>query len=136
LQLSAEGNIQVVYPTTPAQFCHALRRQMLRSYRKPLIVMTPKSPLRMPEVVSPLESFTNGSFENLLVTTSDPKKTKRVILCTGKVYWDLLKFANEKGLKDETTFVRVEQLYPLDLPELAELKKRFAGASHWIRVQE
>jgi 2-oxoglutarate dehydrogenase E1 component len=108
----------------------------LRSFRKPLIVMTPKSPLRMPEVVSPLKDFTTGQFQNLLVTGSAPGKTKRVIMCAGKIYWDLLKFAAEKGLAGDTAFIRVEQLYPLDQPQLADLKARFSGAQDWVWAQE
>ncbi|MEQ1879075.1 MAG: 2-oxoglutarate dehydrogenase E1 component, partial [Bdellovibrionia bacterium] len=136
LQLCAEGNMQVAYPTTPAQFCHLLRRQMIRNYRKPLIVMTPKSPLRMPEVVSPLEDFTTGGFQNILVTGAEPDRAKRVIMCAGKIYWDLVKYANERGFDQDTAFVRLEQIYPLDRPQLADLKKRFARAHEWVWAQE
>lgn len=136
LQLCAEGNMQVAYPTTPAQLCHLLRRQMVRNFRKPLVIMSPKSPLRMPEVVSPFEDFTSGGFQNMLVTGAEPDRAKRVIMCTGKIYWDLMKYAIERGFDQETAFVRVEQLYPLDRPTLSDLKKKFARAHEWVWAQE
>jgi 2-oxoglutarate dehydrogenase E1 component len=136
LQLCAEGNMQVAYPTTPAQYCHLLRRQQIRPFRKPLVIMSPKSPLRMPEVVSPLVDFTKGGFKNMLVTGAEPAQAKRVILCTGKIYWDLMKFANENGFSKDTAFVRVEQLYPLDRPQLSDLKKKYLLAKDWVWAQE
>ncbi|HEX4925133.1 MAG TPA: 2-oxoglutarate dehydrogenase E1 component [Bdellovibrionales bacterium] len=136
LQLCAEGNMQVAYPTTPAQYAHLLRRQVVRNFRKPLVVMSPKSPLRMPEVVSHVDEFTNGHFQNLMITGAEPDRATRVILCTGKVYWDLVKYARERGFEHETAFVRVEQLYPLDRPQLADLKARFKRAHDWVWAQE
>lgn len=136
LQLSAEGNWQVAYPTTPAQYFHLLRRQMLRSFRKPLIIMTPKSPLRMPEVVSKKQEFLSGNFQNIIVTGADGRNSKRVILCSGKIYWDLLKASKAAGIDGETTFVRIEQLYPLDKAKLTELAAIFKKVEDWVWVQE
>lgn len=136
LQLCADGNLQVAYPTTPSQFFHLMRRQMLRAYRKPLIVMTPKSPLRMPEVVSKKEDFTKGHFQPMIVTGADASKAQRVVLCSGKVYWDLLKAATERKLLDQTAFVRIEQIYPLDREALAKLKSQFRNAKDWVWAQE
>jgi 2-oxoglutarate dehydrogenase E1 component len=136
LQLTAEANMQVVYPTTPAQMFHVLRRQMKRSFRKPLVIMTPKSPLRMPEVTSSLTEFTEGQFENLLITGASSDKCKRVLFCSGKVYWDLQKRAVELGETGTTTIVRVEQLYPLDFPHLEDFLKQYKGVKKWLWVQE
>lgn len=113
LQLCAEDNMQVVYPTTPAQFFHVLRRQVLRPWRKPMVVMTPKSLLRHPEVVSPLEELTNGRFQKILADDlPDAAKVKRVLCCSGKVYYDLKKGRQEAG-RDDVAILRFEQLYPL-----------------------
>lgn len=136
LQLAAEGNMQVVYPTTPSQMFHLLRRQLIRPFRKPLVVMTPKSPLRMPEVSSPISDLIKGGFENILVSGVEPKNAKRVIFCTGKVYWDLLKAAQEGGVAKETAFVRVEQLYPLDLKRIESLIAEYGKAQDWVWAQE
>ena len=133
LQLCAQGNMQVAYPTTPAQFFHLLRRQMLRNFRKPLIVMTPKSPLRMPEVTSKKAEFLAGGFQNLIV--SGAAQASRVFVCSGKVYWDLVKAAQQKKLEKETAFIRLEQLYPLDKGRLLELRRQLPQAD-WIWVQE
>ncbi len=126
LQLCAEDNIQVANITTPANFFHALRRQMKRDFRKPLIVMSPKSLLRHPAATSKLEDFTSGSFQEIIV---EPTKTKpkRLILSSGKVYYDLLAHRDANKLSD-TLLVRVEQLYPLHTARLAEIAKQFAGA--------
>src|SRR5881628_3471630 len=97
LTLCAEGNMQVVYPTTPAQHFHALRRQMKNEPRKPLIVMTPKSLLRHPQATSPIDALTNGRFEPVLIdAASDPASAKRIVLTSGKVYYDL-RTAREKA---------------------------------------
>lgn len=136
LQLCALGNMQVAYPTTPAQFCHLLRRQLVRPFRKPLIVMTPKSPLRMPEVVSHKKDFIDGGFQNILVTGAPAETAERFILCTGKVYWDLMKFAKENSLDKTTAFARVELLYPLDEEKLKKLKIQYSQVKDWVWVQE
>src|SRR5881296_523125 len=98
LQLCAEDNIQVCYPTTPAQYFHLLRRQMCRNFRKPLIVMTPKSLLRHKAAVSPVEELAGGHFSEIIGDTSaDPGRVRRVVLCSGKVYYDL----HEQRAKEE-----------------------------------
>jgi 2-oxoglutarate dehydrogenase E1 component len=113
LQLGARDNIQVVYPTTPAQYFHCLRRQALRKWRKPLVVMTPKSLLRHPQAMSTLEEFSRGRFQPVVTGMTDPPHgdTDRVMLCSGKVYYDLEKKRRElKRL--EVPIIRIEQLYP------------------------
>ena len=121
LQLSAEDNWQVVVPTTPANYFHALRRQVRRSFRKPLIVMTPKSLLRHKECVSTLADFgPASSFRRILIETetlADREKVRRVILCSGKVYFDLLAERRKRGI-DDIAILRVEQLYPFPITRL------------------
>ncbi len=135
LALSAEDNWQVANLTTPAQYFHALRRQVVRPWRKPLIVMTPKSLLRHPEAVSSYEEFT-GTFQKVLGdTTVEPSKVKRVLLCTGKVYYDLAKRRAERGITD-TAIVRLEQLYPYPQAELAKELARYKKAESLAWVQE
>src|SRR4051794_10282221 len=113
LQLCAEDNIQVCNLTTPAQLFHALRRQIVRPYRKPLVVMTPKSLLRHKHAVSTLRDLAEGSFQRIIPDGSvSPEKVKRVLLCTGKVYYDLLA-AREEKKRDDVAILRIEQLYPL-----------------------
>jgi len=118
LLMSAEHNIQVTQPTTPAQYFHLLRRQVYSSWRKPLIVLTPKSLLRHPEVVSPMSDFTDGGFQKILRDDSIPaQQVQRTILCTGKVYYDLLEARAERKI-DSVRIVRVEQYYPLKTEQL------------------
>src|SRR5207253_3166891 len=121
LQLCAEDNIQVCNLTTPGQYFHVLRRQMKRAFRKPLVLMTPKSLLRAPECVAKLEDFTNDRFREILPgpVLGKPKEVNRVILCSGKVYYDLLAYRTEKNLTD-AAIIRVEQLYPLHEKALSE----------------
>jgi len=137
MMLTAEDNIQVCQPTTPAQYFHLLRRQVLRQWRKPLIVMTPKSLLRHPSVVSPLADFEQGRFRKILGDDSlDPAAAKRVLLCTGKVYYDLFEQRQLRGLQDRVAIIRVEQLYPLRTSELlAALRDYSNGCEVWW-VQE
>ncbi|MVF22650.1 2-oxoglutarate dehydrogenase E1 component [Methylocaldum sp. BRCS4] len=113
LQLCAEQNIQVCVPTTPAQIFHLLRRQMLRPYRKPLIIMTPKSLLRHKLATSRLEELSDGCFRNIIgeIDAHDPAKITRVILCTGKVFYDLLETRRKENLH-HVAIIRIEQLYP------------------------
>jgi 2-oxoglutarate dehydrogenase E1 component len=120
LQLCAEHNIQVCVPTTPAQVFHMLRRQVKRPLRKPLIVMTPKSLLRHKLAVSSLEELCDGSFQTVLpeVESLDPDKVRRVVLCSGKVYYDLLQQRRDDEV-DDVAIVRIEQLYPFPEEELA-----------------
>ena len=132
LQLSGEDNWQVVYPTTPANYFHVLRRQIHREFRKPLVVMTPKSLLRHKECVSGIEMFTNGStFHRVLyedVELDPPEKIRRVVLCTGKVYYDLKKARDERGIRD-VTILRLEQLYPFPHKALKmEMVDKFPNA--------
>jgi 2-oxoglutarate dehydrogenase E1 component len=117
LALCAEDNIQVANPTTPVQYFHLLRRQVLRPYRKPLVVMTPKSLLRHPRVVSPLQELTHGRFRRVLPDDLDPAGVTRVLMCSGKVYYDLLAAREEQERRD-VAIVRLEQLHPLALDEI------------------
>jgi len=113
LQLSAEHNIQVCVPTTPAQIYHLLRRQMVRPYCKPLVVMSPKSLLRHKEAVSSLEELADGTFHSVIgeVEKVDAKKVRRAILCSGKVYYELAAYRRERKI-DDVAIIRFEQLYP------------------------
>ncbi|HLB43405.1 MAG TPA: 2-oxoglutarate dehydrogenase E1 component [Gammaproteobacteria bacterium] len=128
LQLCAQDDIQVCVPSTPAQIFHLLRRQMLRPYRKPLIVMTPKSLLRHPLVVSRLHEFTEGEYQLAIpeIDQLDRKKIERVIFCCGKIYYELLQSRRELKL-DHVAIIRMEQLYPF--PE-ALCRKIFMSYSH------
>ncbi len=127
LQSCAEDNMQVANITTPANYFHALRRQMKSELRKPLVVMAPKSLLRHPLAVSKLEDFTTGSFQEIIDDPLAPKKARRLILCAGKVYYDLHAYRVANGI-DDVALVRVEQLYPLHKDKLAELAKAHAKA--------
>ncbi len=113
LQLSAEHNVQVCVPTTPAQMFHLLRRQAIRPLRKPLIVMTPKSLLRHKQAVSSLEDLAEGQFQTVIDNEADVDKNniERIVFCSGKVYYDLLAKAQEDE-QEKTAIVRIEQLYP------------------------
>lgn len=137
LQLCALDNMQVCVPTTPAQMFHMLRRQMKRAARKPLIVMTPKSLLRNKDSVSSLDDLSNGEFQLMIPDASvkAPKKVKRVVVCSGKVYYDLREEASKRGL-DDVAIVRVEQLYPFPRPELAAELKRYAADAEVVWCQE
>jgi 2-oxoglutarate dehydrogenase E1 component len=125
LQLSAEHNIQVCVPTTPAQIFHLLRRQAIRPLRKPLVVMSPKSLLRHKEASSTIEELAEGRFYNVLDETDDLDKSKvqRIILCSGKVFYDLRAVRRERGL-DHIAILRLEQLYPFPEAELQEILTR------------
>jgi 2-oxoglutarate dehydrogenase E1 component len=129
LQLSAEYNMVVANITEPSNFFHLLRRQLTWEFRKPCVVMSPKSLLRHPKVVSPIAEFTSGRFREVLPdTATDPKKVKRVILCTGKVYFDLEE-AREKEKIANVALVRLEQLHPLPKTQLLEASLTIPGAS-------
>lgn len=135
LQLSANDNMQVINCTTPANFFHALRRQLHREFRVPLIVMTPKSLLRHPRCVSKIKDFSNGGFQELIDDAhADAKKVNRVVLCTGKIYYDLLEKQEEIN-NGQVALVRIEQLYPLPEKQLAVLFTKYAKAE-WYWVQE
>ncbi len=137
LQLCADDNMQVVYPTTPAQMFHMLRRQVLRPYRKPLIVMSPKSLLRHKLSVSTLEDLSKGKFETVIdeVDSIKPAQVKRIVVCTGKVYFDLLERRREQEIKD-VAIVRLEQLYPLPEERLAEVFGRYNKVTEIVWCQE
>lgn len=137
LQLCAQQNIQVCVPTTPAQIFHLLRRQMVRQYRKPLVVLTPKSILRHPLAVSSLEELAKGEFQTVISEVDDlqPKKIDRVILCSGKVYYDLLEKRRELKLKN-AAIIRIEQLYPFATERLQEVLKPYDHVKTIIWCQE
>jgi 2-oxoglutarate dehydrogenase E1 component len=125
LQLAADNNMQVTQPTTAAQIFHLLRRQMIRPFRKPLVIMTPKSLLRNKEAASPLTQLARGEFETILEETEqlDVKKVKRLIACSGKVYYDLVNARRDRG-EEGVAIIRIEQLYPFPHKALGtELKK-------------
>ncbi|MER3443021.1 MAG: 2-oxoglutarate dehydrogenase E1 component [Meiothermus sp.] len=137
LQLCATDNMQVTYPSTPAQYFHLLRRQVKRPWRKPLVVMTPKSLLRNPETVSPLEDLTQGRFRRVLpdLTGADPKKVSRVLLCSGKVFYDL-EAARKAAGRTDVAVVRLEQFYPFPEEELAAALEPFSKKVPVYWVQE
>lgn len=135
LQACAEENIQVCNLTTPAQLFHLLRRQMKRKFRKPLVIMAPKSLLRHKDVTSPAEEFTKGGFREILEEQNPPEKPERLILCSGKVYYDLVEF-REKNNHRDTTIVRLEQLYPLHCDALGDILKKHSKVKKLIWCQE
>jgi 2-oxoglutarate dehydrogenase E1 component len=137
LQLCAEDNIQVCNLTTPAQYFHVLRRQVRRDFRKPLVVMTPKSLLRNERAISRVEEFTASPFHQVLGPTlyDSPDKVERVIFCTGKVYYDLVAYQEEHQIKN-AALVRVEQLYPLNLEALKDAVASLHRVSAWVWCQE
>jgi 2-oxoglutarate dehydrogenase E1 component len=136
LQLCAEDNMQVCYPSTPAQYFHVLRRQMKRDFRKPLVLMTPKSLLRDKMAVSPVAELVEGRFREVLDdATADPGRTRRVVLCSGKVYYDLYKQRQHEGA-NEVALVRVEQFYPFPEEPLKRVLGRYRKAREWVWAQE
>ena len=138
LQLCAEDNMQVCNITTPAQYFHVLRRQIHRGYRKPLIIMSPKSLLRSEDAASRVEDFTNARFEEILddPTIKDPKKVNRVVFCSGKVYYDLVRGREEAKQTATTAIIRFEQIYPLHSERLKALSKRYPGTKRYVWCQE
>ncbi|SDO17399.1 2-oxoglutarate dehydrogenase E1 component [Rhodoferax sp. OV413] len=137
MQLSADTNMQVVQPTTASQIFHLLRRQMVRNLRKPLIIMTPKSLLRAKDAASPLSEFTKGGFQTVIPESKELKadKVKRVIACSGKVYYDLAKKREEKGA-DDVAILRVEQLYPFPHKAFATELKKYPNATEVVWCQD
>ena len=136
LQMCAENNMQVLQPTTPAQIFHALRRQMIRQFRKPLILMTPKSLLRHKEAVSSLQELADGRFMTVMGDASvDPKKVKRVVFCSGRVYYDLFAERRNREL-DDIALVRLEQLYPFPHKAFDAEIKRYPNALHVVWCQD
>ena len=136
LSLAAEDNIQVVYPSTPAQYFHCLRRQMISPWRKPLVVMTPKSLLRNPQAVSSLSELEQGTFQHVISDSLKPSaKIKRVLLCTGKIFYDLQKQREEMKCND-VAILRLEQLYPLKQDVLKSALADFSDGTPVSWVQE
>jgi len=137
LQMCAEHNIQVCTPTTPAQIFHLLRRQIVRPLRKPLIVMSPKSLLGHRQATSPIEALSTGTFEPVLAETEnlEPEKVKRLVLCGGKLYYDLYNYRQETG-RDDVAIVRIEQLYPFPDDHLLDAIKDYKHLESVIWCQE
>ncbi|MFC5500055.1 2-oxoglutarate dehydrogenase E1 component [Caenimonas terrae] len=137
MQLSADLNMQVVQPTTASQIFHLLRRQMVRGLRKPLIIMTPKSLLRNKDATSPLSEFTKGGFQTVIPENRELKgdKVKRVVICSGKVYYDLAKKREERGA-DDVAILRVEQLYPFPHKVFAAELRKYPNATELVWTQD
>lgn len=137
LQLCAEHNMQVCVPSTPAQVYHMLRRQVVRSMRRPLIVMSPKSLLRHPEAVSSLDELANGTFQNAIaeIDEHDPKEVNIVIMCSGKVYYDLLGKRRDAGLTN-VAIIRIEQLYPFPANEVNDILSAYQHVKDFVWCQE
>ncbi|NKB47342.1 MAG: 2-oxoglutarate dehydrogenase E1 component [Legionellales bacterium] len=137
LQLCAQHNIQVCVPTTPAQAFHMLRRQVIRPFRKPLVVMTPKSLLRHKLAVSSLDDLATGKFHNVIpeIDDLDPKKVRKVVLCSGKVYYDLLQQRRDQQQTD-VALIRIEQLYPFPKDELRDILTPYRHVQEVVWCQE
>ena len=140
MQLAADTNMQIVQPTTASQIFHVLRRQMVRNLRKPLIIFTPKSLLRNKDATSPLSEFTKGGFQTVIPEQNDEivrkgDKVKRVIACSGKVYYDLVKKRESKGV-DDVAIIRVEQLYPFPHKAFSAEMKRYPNATEIVWCQD
>ncbi len=137
MQLAADTNMQIVQPTTASQIFHVLRRQMVRNLRKPLVIMTPKSLLRNKDATSPLSEFTKGSFQTIIPEQKEIKadKVKRLVACSGKVYYDLVKKREEKGL-DDVAIIRVEQLYPFPHKAFSTEMKKYPQLSEVVWCQD
>ncbi|MDF3837411.1 2-oxoglutarate dehydrogenase E1 component [Cupriavidus basilensis] len=137
LQLCADHNMQVCQPTTPAQIFHLLRRQMIRLFRKPLVIMTPKSLLRNKDAVSPLSDLAKGHFETVIPDHEElnASKVKRVVMCSGKVYYDLVNTRKERGASD-TAIIRMEQLYPFPHKAVAAELKKYPNANEIVWCQD
>jgi 2-oxoglutarate dehydrogenase E1 component len=137
MQLAADTNMQIVQPTTASQIFHVLRRQMIRNLRKPLIIMTPKSLLRNKDAASPLAEFTKGTFQTVIPEQKDidAKKVKRLVACSGKVYYDLVKKREERG-NDDTAIIRVEQLYPFPHKAFSAELKKYPNLSDVVWCQD
>ena len=137
LELCADNNLMIINCTLPANMFHALRRQVEQPFRKPLIVFTPKSLLRHPKCVSPLEDFLGGSrFREVLDDTKvEPEKVRKVLFCSGKIYYELESFREEKG-QDHVAIVRLEQLHPLPVKQLEAVIEQYSNCKTWCWVQE
>ncbi len=136
MQLAADNNMQIVQPTTASQIFHLLRRQMLRMFRKPLVIMTPKSLLRAKDATSPVSEFTKGEFRTVIAELNpeiDASKVKRIIACSGKVYYDLVK---ARGDKKDVAIIRVEQLYPFPHKAFSTEVKKYPNATEIVWCQD
>jgi 2-oxoglutarate dehydrogenase E1 component len=137
LQLCAENNLQVCYPTTPAQYFHLLRRQVRPGMERPLIVMTPKSLLRLPAAASSIDDLVNGGFQPLIedAQISDPEAVTKIVLCSGKVYYDLAD-ARNKSENRAVAIVRLEQFYPFPLRSIREMLAKYPNVKQLVWAQE
>ncbi|NTW52718.1 MAG: 2-oxoglutarate dehydrogenase E1 component, partial [Chlorobiaceae bacterium] len=136
LQLCVDDNIQVCQPTSPSQIFHLIRRQMIRTIRKPLVILTPKSMLRHKDAVSPLEDLTRGTFRTVIGDESArPEKVSRAVLCSGKVYYDLMNRRKENGKKD-VAVIRMEQFYPFPQEALKAELSRYPGLKEIVWSQD
>ena len=135
LQACAENNIQVTNITTPANYFHALRRQMKRDFRKPLINMAPKSLLRSPDALSKVNTFTSGSFEEVIQDPAPPEKVEKIIFCSGKIFYDL-QHARAKMEDPGAAIIRIEQLYPLNTELLKKVVAPYSGFKEVVWCQE
>ncbi|MDR0264442.1 MAG: 2-oxoglutarate dehydrogenase E1 component, partial [Sphingobacterium sp.] len=136
LELCADENMILANCTTPANYFHLLRRQLVREFRKPLVVFTPKSLLRHPKVVSPLKDFTEGAFQEVIDDANvAAKDVKRVLFCSGKVYYDLLE-KQEADKRKDIAIVRLEQLFPIPTDQLKAIRKKYNKAKEFVWVQE
>lgn len=135
LALCGNDNMQVVNPTTPSQLFHLLRRQILQPFRKPLIVFTPKGLLRHPECVSTLDELTQGSFQEILEEKSPVKNAQRLVFCCGRIYYDLIA-ARAQTKTNDMAFVRIEQLYPLNIQKLKEIIAQYKNVKEYYWAQE
>jgi 2-oxoglutarate dehydrogenase E1 component len=137
LQLCAENNLAVCYPTTPAQYFHLLRRQVRPGMERPLVVMTPKSLLRLPAASSTIEELANGGFTPVIDDPgiTDPSAVKKIVLCSGKVYYDLVD-ARKKSPETRVAIVRLEQFYPFPLTRIREILGRYENAHELVWAQE
>ncbi len=135
LLLCAEDNMQVCWPSTPAQYFHLLRRQIHRNFRKPLIILTPKGLLRLPEAVSTLPDLSSGHFREVI---DDPgfEEAQKIHFCSGKIYYDLIEKRKALGLKD-TAILRVEQFYPYPEAQLKDTLSKYPAAArfHWVQEE-
>ncbi|HBB96872.1 MAG TPA: hypothetical protein DC054_15950 [Blastocatellia bacterium] len=146
LQLCAANNLCVCYPTTPAQYCHLLRRQIREGFERPLIVMTPKSLLRLPAASSSLEQLTSGGFQPLIDDSEvdDPSSVARIVLCSGKVFYDLSEARKkQRGSSptvregaDSVTIIRIEQFYPFPLSAIKSAIAKYPNAKELVWCQE
>ncbi|WP_142784892.1 2-oxoglutarate dehydrogenase E1 component [Changchengzhania lutea] len=135
LQLCGDDNMNVANCTTPANFYHLLRRQMKRDFRKPLIVFTPKSLLRLPKATSSIDELAKGSFQEVIDDTVNPENIKKLVFCSGKFYYDLLEEREQHG-NDSVALVRVEQLFPLHKEKLQGIIDRYPNVEHYVWAQE